>query len=72
MSLKIARKTKESGFIALMSTLILTAVLVGVMFTANTSSFYSRYDALGAEFKRVSLGLSESCSNAALLKIAQN
>jgi len=42
------------------------------MFTTSTGSYYARYDALGNEYKRISLGLSEACMNAALLKIAQN
>lgn len=65
-------KNLQNGFIALTSTLILSAVLVMLMITTSTSSFFTRFDALYGEFKRVSLGLSESCLNIALLKIAQN
>ena len=62
----------QRGFIALISTLIITAVLMMALSATSTSSFFARFDALGSEFKRVSLGLSESCLNVALLRIAQN
>lgn len=63
---------KQSGFMALTATLILTAVLMIIMFTNSTSSFFARFDALGSEFKRTSLGLSEACLNKALLKVTQD
>ncbi|MBP9839607.1 MAG: VWA domain-containing protein [Candidatus Pacebacteria bacterium] len=65
-------KNKNGGFIALTSTLILTIVLMMLMFASNTSSFFARFDSLGSEFKRISLGLSESCSNMAILKVSEN
>lgn len=65
-------KNGEKGFVALVSTLLISAVLLVLMYTTSAGSFYVRSDALGTEFKRVSVGLSESCSNAALLKISQN
>ena len=66
------REKKNKGFIALVSVLILSAVLALIMFSNSTSSFFASFDALGSEFKRVSLGLSESCVNKALLNIAQD
>ena len=62
----------ERGFIALISVIILTAILTVLIFTTSVAGFFARFDALGSEFKRVSLGLSEACSNAALLKIAED
>src|SRR3989344_1241599 len=62
----------NKGFLALTSTLIITAVLMMAISATSTSSFFARFDAMGNEFKRVSLGLSESCLNAALLKLTQN
>lgn len=49
----------------------MSAILVVLMYTTSTGSFYARFDALGNEYKRIALGLSESCSHAALLKVAQ-
>ena len=60
------------GFVALMSVIIISAILLILMFTLGTSSFFSRFDALDAENKRVSLGLAEACVNAAILKLAQD
>ena len=65
-------KQGEKGFVALVSTLLISSVLIVLMYTTSTGSFYSRLDSMGSEFKRVSVGLSEACSNAALLKIAQD
>lgn len=69
---KNSLKNKERGFIALISTLIIASALSLLMFSNSTSSFFARFDALGSEFKRTSLGLSESCLNYALLQLAQN
>jgi predicted GIY-YIG superfamily endonuclease len=68
----LPNRKSDKGFIALTSSLILSAILMLMVFTTGATSFYARADALGSEFKRISLGLSEACSNAALLKIAQN
>ena len=62
----------QSGFIALMATLIIAVVLSMFMFSTNLSSFFAHFDALGSENKRISLALSEACVNSAVLKIAQN
>lgn len=72
--LKMIKKIKnqQGGFIALISTTILVAILLIIITTANISSFFARFNIQGSEFKRISLGLSESCTNIALLRIAQN
>jgi hypothetical protein len=67
-----ARRNGEKGFIALTSTVILSAALMLLMYSTSASGFYARFDAMAGEFKRISLGLSESCVNAALLRVAQN
>ncbi len=62
----------QRGFIALMSMIILSFVLLDVTMTANTSSMFARLNTLNSEYKRISLGLAESCVNKALLTIAEN
>ena len=62
----------ENGYIALMSSIIIALVLLGLTFSVSTSGYFSRFDVLNSEFKRVGLGLAESCVNSALLKMAQN
>lgn len=55
-----------------MSVIIIALVLLGLTFSVSAGGFFSRFNVLDGEFKRVSLGLAESCANAALLKIGQN
>jgi len=62
----------EAGFIALMSVLIISITLLGIAFARSNNGFFARFGALNSEYKRVGLGLAESCVNVALLKIAQN
>src|SRR5581483_7697629 len=59
-------------FIALMSDIITSAGLIGLVATANLSGFFSRFDSLDTEYKRVAVGLAESCNNIALLRLAEN
>ncbi|HEY9585493.1 MAG TPA: hypothetical protein VJJ02_02790 [Candidatus Paceibacterota bacterium] len=62
----------QQGFIALMSSIIISIILMTMVLTVSTSSFYARFDALGGENKRESLGLAEGCMNLALLRLAEN
>lgn len=64
--------TTQSGFVALMTVILIGAILLILIFTLGVSSFFSRYSVLDMENKRASLSLAEGCVNAALLKIAQN
>lgn len=61
-----------NGFIALMSVVIISAILLTLVFTLGVSSFFNRFDALDAENKRVSLGLAEACVNVAMINLAQD
>jgi hypothetical protein len=63
-------KKSERGFVALVSALVISAILITLTFSVSSSSFYARFDALGGENKRISLGLAESCINVALLALA--
>ena len=65
-------KKRSSGFIALMSVLIISITLLGISFTRSNNGFFSRFGVLDSEYKKIGLGLAESCTNVALLKIAQN
>lgn len=60
------------GFVALMSVIIIGAVLIVLVFTLGVSTFFTRFSVLDAENKRTSALLAEGCMNAAMLKIAQN
>ena len=63
---------KPNGFIALTSAVIISSVLLVLATTVSATAFFSRFNSLNTEYKRISLGLAESCVNSALLKIAQN
>ena len=60
----------QRGFIALMSTIVIAAILLAMMASTGMASFYARFDALGVENKRAALALAESCMNVALLGLA--
>ncbi len=60
------------GFIALMSVVIMSAIVLVMIFTLGASVFFSRFSVLDGENKRVSLALAEACTNTAMLKIAQD
>ena len=61
---------RQRGFIALISTIIIAAILFAVMGSTEYASFYARSDALGSENERAALALAESCINIALLALA--
>ncbi|MCU0653169.1 MAG: hypothetical protein MUD10_02825 [Candidatus Pacebacteria bacterium] len=62
----------DKGYIALLSSIIISLVMTCLAFTAARAGFYSRFDSLNGEYKRVSKGLAESCVNHALLELSQN
>ncbi|HEY4523599.1 MAG TPA: VWA domain-containing protein [Candidatus Paceibacterota bacterium] len=62
----------HGGYVALISTIFISIVLLGLTFLLSTAGFYARADSLNSEYKRISLGLAESCSNVTLLKLARN
>jgi len=63
---------QKNGYIALMSSIIIALILLGLAFSVSSSGYFYRFNVLNNEFKRVGLGLAESCVNSALLKMAQN
>ena len=65
-------KPHPQGFIALISAVIISAVLLALATAIGSSTFFARFDALNREFKRLSLGLAESCITTALGKIGSN
>ncbi len=62
----------QKGFIALMTVIIVGAVLMVLIFTLGASAFLNRFSTFDTENKRISLALAESCANMAMIKIAQN
>ncbi len=69
---KNKNKQKNNGFIALMSAIIISAILLGLLVTSSGNGLSTRIDELNRELKRESEGLAQSCAESALLAIAEN
>ena len=65
-------KQSESGFIAIMSVIILSVLLLAISFSLSTSGFFARANITDSESKEHSLALAESCAETALFKIASD
>lgn len=63
---------EQSGFILLMSSIVLSAVLVAVVFSLSFSGFFTRFNLLDSANKESSLGLAEACAQIAVLKKQQD
>lgn len=62
----------QSGYIALVSSIIISILLMAVTFAVSSGNFSARFNVLNAEFKERGLALAEACADTALLKLAQN
>lgn len=67
----IAKKV-NSGFIALMSSIIISVILLLIATTFSFTGFSSRFNILDLEMKERSSALAEACVDTALLKLANN
>jgi hypothetical protein len=52
-----------------MSSIIISAVLIAMVFTLSFSEFTSRFNLLDSSYKEASKALAESCADEALLKL---
>lgn len=59
----------RGGYIALISVIVLTAIILVIVFTLGLGSFYGRMDILGSDFKEQSQALSEACLETARLNM---
>ncbi len=66
----MSHRNSQRGFVALMSAIIISALVLVLMAGSGFASFYARYDALGLENKREAQALAESCVNVAILALA--
>ncbi|MEJ0053245.1 MAG: hypothetical protein WDN10_00760 [bacterium] len=60
------------GFAALISVLIICAILVSITLAVGLSSFFARADLLDAEGKAISRNLARGCVDAAILRLAKD
>jgi hypothetical protein len=63
---------RPQGFIALMSAIIISAILLIVVTTGGLTGFYSRSNILDAELKSRSAAAADACADQALLLIAND
>lgn len=59
------------GFIALMSALVISAVLLLVVTSSNLAGFYGRFNQLDSELKERSRATADACVSVALLAFAE-
>lgn len=62
--------TNQSGFIALISVIIISALLLTIVVALNLTGFLGRYNILDSEFKQRSVSLAEACVDTELLNLA--
>jgi hypothetical protein len=63
------KRNAQKGFIALISAVIMSAVLLIVVVSGSLSSFFGRQDVLDAEYKEKSRALADACISVLLLRI---
>ena len=62
----------QSGYMALISAIIISVLLITISIVLSTSSFFSRFNVADGEYKKRSSNLAEACVDSALGKLAQN
>lgn len=66
------KNPNKGGYIALVSAIIMSAIIMLVAVTASFKGFYGRYNILDSEYKDRSLALAEACADQTLLQLANN
>jgi hypothetical protein len=64
-------RDSEKGFIALISAIVISVLLLVITLTLGMTSFFARFNVLDSEFKEQSTALAESCVSQAMLDLAQ-
>ena len=60
------------GFIALLSVIIVSIILLGLALSGSTVAFYARFNALDQESYAEAQSLARSCADTAVLQLVQN
>ena len=63
---------RQSGFIALTSAIIISALLLAITLTIIFSAYFARFNVLDSESKERSIGLAEACADTAVLDVIEN
>ena len=62
----------QQGFIALMSAIVISVLLLAITLTLGLTGFFGRFNVLDSESKERSIALAEACGDSAILKLSQN
>lgn len=65
----IRKQKNQKGFIALISAIVMSAILLLITTSLSLSSFFTRFTILESEYKERSSALAEACVDSALVKI---
>lgn len=65
-------KNRQTGFIALISAIIISVLLLTITFTVSMTGLWGRFNILDAESKERSSNLAEACADIAILNLAQS
>lgn len=68
----ISENNPESGFVALMTAIVLVVILLVVAISLNLIGFLTRGEILDSEYKDRSSALAEACADTTLLKLAKD
>ena len=60
----------QRGYLALLSAIMISAVLIIISISISTTSFFSRFNVADTEYKKRSKALAEACIDQGLLKYA--
>jgi hypothetical protein len=66
------KRLNQEGYVALISVIVISALLIGISSVLSFSGFFGRFNVLDSEFKEVSIGLAEACADQAVLFLAEN
>jgi len=69
---KLVRNNRQDGFIALISAIVISAMLVIVVMSVGFTQFFSRLNVVDAESKERSSALAEACVDKAMYNFAQD
>lgn len=64
--------SRDGGFIAIISAIIISMLIVTLALSTNLSIFWGRFATLDREYHKRSVGLAEGCVDVALLKLAND
>ena len=68
----ISRNAYQEGFVALMSAIVISSLLLALTFSAGFSGFFARFNLLDSESKAKSLALAEGCLDTAIARAIED